>query len=144
MPEQKNKYLHLIFCQLRLFTFKSHPAAFRIETQPPVLQNLRLSRRTGSFQKRSDPCQKNRHIIGLGNKGIAAQHDAVQFIHIRIPAGNKNDRCGRKGPDAGTDSETVLSRQIDVQQQQMRLPFPDLLQSIRKISHSPHLIAVPL
>ena len=49
---------------------------------------------TGSrlSQQGGDLGQQDRRIVRLCDKGVPAQHDAVELVHVRVAAGDKDDR----------------------------------------------------
>lgn len=49
-------------------------------------------------------------MIRFCDEGIPAQHDTVQFIHIRVAAGHKDDRHIGESPNWGADLKATVLR----------------------------------
>ena len=78
-------------------------------------------------------CQKDRCVIGLCDKSVSSQHNAVQLVHICIAAGHKDNGNLRKTPDLRANRESTDTWQFNVQKNQVRLIFPDLGSRISKV-----------
>ena len=98
----------------------------------------------GFLQQRSNFRKQDRCVIGLRNKSVSAQHDAIQFVHIRVAACHKDDWHFRKCANLGAERKATGSRQFDVQQNQMWLFSFDTVDRIRKILRSHRFIAIAL
>ncbi len=83
-------------------------------------------------------------MVWLRNKGVAAQHDTVEFVHIRVAACHKDDRHLGEGANLSAEGKSAGSRQFDVQQNQVRLFRLDLVNYIVKILRRGCFIAVTL
>ena len=105
---------------------------------------IRLLCGIGFFQQRSNFRKQNRCVIGLRDKSVSAQHDAIQLVHIRVAACHKDDWYFGKCANLGAERKAADSRQLDVQQNQVWLLSFDPVDHIRKIFRSRCFIAVTL
>ena len=116
---------HLVLRQFRALSVIFQPAALRMEHRSLPGKSLetfflfRIGKR--AIQQRRDLRQQDRDIVGLGDERVSACHDAVQLVHIRIARRYKDDGNVGKLSDPRTERKTALSRQPDIQKDQMRL-----------------------
>jgi len=64
----------------------------------------------GFLQQRSNFRKQDCCVIGLRDKSVSAQHDAIQFIHIRVAACHKNNRHLGKCANLGAERKAIGSR----------------------------------
>ena len=57
----------------------------------------------GFFQQRRNFRKQDRCVIGLRDKSVSAQHNAIQLVHIRVAACHKDNRYIGKTADLRTD-----------------------------------------
>ena len=68
----------------------------------------------GAGQQFLDAGQQDLGVVGLGNEIVGAQIQAHQFVKIRVPAGQHQNRHPGMLPELAADLEPVLPGQIDV------------------------------
>ena len=143
MFEEVVEDLDLVLGQLR------HLPAVRdgavLQVQPGAIPGKDLSGLgTGSrlSQQGGDLGQQDRRIVRLCDKGVPAQHDAVELVHVRVAAGDKDDRQVGESPDLGADLKAAAPRELDVQEDEVGRKRPELLHRIRKVRNRFHLIPV--
>ena len=60
-------------------------------------------------------------MVGLGDKGVAAQQNAAELIHVRVTAGDKDDGNRGESADLGAQGEPALAGELDIQKDQVGL-----------------------
>jgi len=98
----------------------------------------------GFLQQRSNFRKQDCCVIGLRDKSVSTQHDAIQLVHIRVAACHKDDWHFGKCANLGAERKATGPRQFDVQQNQVWLFGFDPINHIRKIFRSRRFIAIAL
>lgn len=83
-------------------------------------------------------------MVGLGDKGVAAQQNAAELIHVRVTAGDKDDGNRGESADLGAQGEPALAGELDIQKDQVGLNGVYLRECSGEIHHGGGLISLGL
>src|SRR6185437_14492760 len=140
MRRKMRQQLELVARQLDRQAVEIYGARGEIDRQPPEAQRPGGDLRAGSAapEQRVDPRQQDSGLDGLDDVIVRSQLQAENMIDIVVARGEDQDRIAVSGPQLPTDREAILSRQAQVENDDIRLALPHELQNAVTPGHGRH------